>query len=78
MLADVDALPSTCWRYIYDIFAIWSHGEEQLTEFLEKINQFHPSIKFTTEWVPKSDAFLDTTVSVDNEGCLTTDLYVNR
>ena len=76
MLANTDAISSTWWRYIYDISAIWSHGEEQLTEFLEKVNQFHPSSKFTVKWPMKFVAFLDTTVSVDNEGCLTTNLCV--
>ena len=72
----MDAVPSTWWRYIDDIFAIWPHGEEQLVQFLEKINQFHPSIKFTAEWSAKSVAFLDTKVTVENEGRLTTYLYV--
>ena len=45
VLAKMDAVPSTWWRYIDDVFAIWPHGEEQLVEFLEKINQFHSSIK---------------------------------
>ena len=61
--------------YIDDTFAIWPYGEEQLLEFLEKINLFHPSIKFTAKWSAKSVVFLDTTVTVDNEGCLITDLY---
>ena len=43
------ARPHTWWRYIDDIFAIWQHGRESLTTFLEQINSFHPSIKFTAE-----------------------------
>ena len=78
MLANMDAVPSTWWKYIDDIFAIWPHSKEQLTKFLEKINQFHPSIKFTAEWWAKSVTFLDTTVSMDNEGSLTIDLYVKH
>ena len=27
MLAKMDAVPSTWWRYIDDIFATWPHGE---------------------------------------------------
>ena len=46
----MDAGPSTWWRYIDDILAIWPHNEEQLTEFLEKINQFHSTINFMAEW----------------------------
>ena len=72
----MDAVPSTWWRYIDGIFAIWPHGEEQLAEFLEKINQFHPFITLTAKWLANFVSFLDTTVLVDNEECLTTDLYV--
>ena len=42
MLAKMDAVPSTWWRYINDVFAIWPHGEEQLVEFLEKKINFIP------------------------------------
>ena len=76
MLASMDAVPSTWCRYIDDIFAIWPHGEEQLTEFLEKISTFYPSIRFMAQWSVKSVTFLDTKVMVENEGCITTDLYV--
>ena len=69
MLDKMDAVPSTWWRYTDDVFAVWPHGKEQLIEFLKKINQFHPSIKFTTEWSTKSVSFLDTKVTVENEGC---------
>ena len=76
MLANMHAVPSTWWRYIDDIFAIWPHGEEQLILFLEKINQLHPSIKFIAKWSAMSVSFLDTKVTVGNEGCLTTDLHM--
>ena len=76
MLAKMDAVTSTWWRYINDVFAIWPHGEEQLIKFLVEINQFHPSVKFTTKWSAKFASFLNTKVTVKNEGCLTTDLYV--
>ena len=35
------------WRYIDDIFFVWEHGEESLEKFLNKLNTFHPTIKFT-------------------------------
>ena len=69
-------VPPTWWRYIDDNFAIWQHSEERLTQFLENINHLHSFIKFTAEWSAKSVSFLDTKVSVDDEGYLTTDLYV--
>ena len=42
--------PSVWWRYIDDIFFIWKHGEESLKEFINEINSFHPTIKFTADW----------------------------
>ena len=38
------------WRYIDDMFAVWNNGKEQLQQFLQEINTFHPTIKFTAEW----------------------------
>ena len=76
MLASMEKTPSTWWRYIYDIFAIWPHGEQRLKTFLKLINEFNPSIKFTAEWSSKSVLFLDTKITVDAEGRLTTNLYI--
>ena len=70
-------IPTMWWRHIHDIFAIWPHGEEHLTLFLDGINNFHPSIKFTAKWSYMSVTFLDTKSIVDDEGRLVTDLYVN-
>ena len=42
--------PMICWRYIDDIFFILEHGEESLEKFLNKLNTFHPTIKFTAEY----------------------------
>ena len=35
--------------YIDDIFFIWTHGEEKLTQFLNELNNFHSNLKFTYE-----------------------------
>ena len=29
---------------------IWEHGEESLKEFINEINSFHPTVKFTADW----------------------------
>ena len=74
----MDRAPTKWWRYIDDIFAIWPQGEEHLITFLDGINNFHPSKKFTAEWSYTSVTFLNTKVTVDDKGRLVTDLYVKR
>ena len=66
--------PTVWWRFIDDIFAVWTHGEALLEEFLDSVNQLHPTIKFTDEWSIESVSFLDTKVIV-RDGWITTDLY---
>ena len=36
-------------RYIDDIFIIWTGSDEDLQQFMDKINAIHPTIKFTHE-----------------------------
>ena len=75
ILEIVDNKPYLWWRYIDDIFFIWEHGEEKLRNFVETLNEIHPTIKFTAEWSQKSINFLDVTVSLI-DGQIETDLYV--
>ena len=65
--------PYLWWRYIEDIFFLWEHGESKLKSFLDKIDEVHPTIKFTAEWSKTSISFLDVTVSLV-EGVIETDL----
>ena len=69
--------PWLWWRYIDDIFMIWQHREDELKTFLEKLNNFHPSIKFTCEYSREKVNYLDEQVIV-REGKLITDLYVKQ
>ena len=39
--------PLVWWRYIYDIFMMWKHGEEELQNLVETLTCSHPTIKFT-------------------------------
>ena len=39
--------PMIWWRYIDDISFICEHGEESLEIFFNRLNSFHPIIKFT-------------------------------
>ena len=57
-----DEKPMIWWRYIDDIFFIWEHGEESMEKFLNKLNTFHPTIKFTAEYSKEAINFLDVNV----------------
>ena len=35
------------FRYIDDIFLIWTHGKEHLEIFLQELNKFYSDLKFT-------------------------------
>jgi hypothetical protein len=62
-------------RYIDDIFMVWHHDNSSLNTFLEHLNQCHPTIKFTSDISPHSVNFLDTTVKIDHNRHVYTDLY---
>ena len=56
---------SLVWfRYIDDVFFIWTHGKEKLEEFLKYLNNYHPNIKFTQEFNKENILFLDVKVSL--------------
>ena len=50
MLESCEKKPVIWWRYIDDIFFIWEHGEESLKVFIEEVNMFNSTIKFTAEY----------------------------
>ena len=49
-------------RFIDDIFIIWNDSHEALTNFIQKINGIHTTIKLTYESSDQELTFLDTTV----------------
>ena len=54
---------------------LWQHGEKELKMFLEFLNCYHPTIKFTTNYSREEINSLD--VSVKKKGNqLVTDLYI--
>lgn len=65
------------WRYIDDVFAIWSDTTETLEEFFSFLNTIERSIKFTMTWSRESIQFLDTLVYIE-DGKLKTDLFVKN
>jgi hypothetical protein len=78
-----------CWyRYVDDTFAIWPHGRERLTEFLDHLNGLHNNIKFTMEIEKEGHLpFLDIDIYRRTDGSLGhkvyrkpthTNLYLNQ
>jgi hypothetical protein len=68
--------PALWKRYIDDIITLWFHGEEALHTFMTWLNNLHPSIKFTYSFGRKNVPYLDVSVSINDDGIITTDLYV--
>ena len=63
-------------RFINDIFFIWQHGQEALHVFTKHLNSVHDTIKFTVESSTTKVNFLDTVVTLNPQGIITTSLYV--
>ena len=61
-------------RYIDDIFAIWPHGEGNLTKLIDEINSYPATIKFIAEWSKESVVLLDTRLIRESDK-LILDLY---
>ena len=51
--------PSFYKRYIDDILILWPHSEAELNNFLSFLNNFHPTIKFSSEYDKNKITFLD-------------------
>ena len=54
-------------RYIYDIDMIWNKSEKQLNDFMNELNQNHPSIKFDSKYDYRQIEFFDTFVYVGQQ-----------
>ena len=67
--------PLRWFRYIDDIFFIWTHGKEHLKTFLQQLNNFNTGLKYTYESNEKEIPFLDLKVKL-NKGKISTDLYI--
>ena len=66
--------PLFWFRYIDDIFMVWTHGNEKLDRFIAYLNNIHPTIKFTSKRSTTSIPFLDVNIQLHN-GKIETDLY---
>ena len=56
---------------------IWHHGENELKQFIDKLNKFHPNIKFTCDYSRERVHFLIVQVILKNSE-ISTDLYVKE
>ena len=54
--------PALWKRYIDDILMLWTDTQDELDTFIHKLNQHHPTIKFTYETSTSSIDFLDLTI----------------
>ena len=69
--------PWLWWRYIDYIFMIWHHGENELKQYIDKLNKFHPNIKFSCDYSRETVHFLDVQVILQSIK-ISTDLYVKE
>ena len=67
--------PHTWLRYIDDIFMISTEGLDNLKIFIYYLNNIHSTIKFTSSHFFTNMPFLDVSVSLTDDGSLSTDLY---
>ena len=49
-------------HYIDRIASLWVTSKDEVLQFIQKANQFHPTIKFTVEISESEATFLDTTI----------------
>ena len=56
--------PHTYFRYIDDIFMIWTEGLDNLKIFIDYLNNIHPTIKFTSSHSSTNIPFLESTVFI--------------
>ena len=74
LLRTVKLKPFSWLRFIDDIDMKWGHGRDNLQTFLEEANNFHPTIKFTTETSNENHVFLDTNSTLIGDS-IHVDLY---
>ncbi|CAJ0944428.1 unnamed protein product [Ranitomeya imitator] len=62
-------------RFIDDVFFIWGGDEVSLTQFFQDMNTQIPNLTFTISKSQQSVNFLDTLVTIKDNGLLDIDLY---
>ena len=67
--------PFVLFRYVDDVFFIWTHGKEELENFMKELNSFRDHIKFTFGSDKENNNFLDVSINLSN-GHLMKNMYV--
>ena len=71
-LGSCDKTLSIWLWFLDDIFKIWNHSEQDLHDFISKINNFHDTIQFiqfTFSYSNKEATFLDMNIKMkENKG----------
>ena len=75
LIEKVEVKPRIWWRYIDDIFIVWTEGEEKLRSFIDYLNSTHETIKFTYKWSKHGIEFLDVKV-LNQSGVLESDVFI--
>ena len=60
ILSQSELKPRVWKRFIEDIFSLWTINRYRIEQFIEQVNDHHPTIKFTAEICDKETTFLDT------------------
>ena len=74
LLEQTTLKPLVWFRFIDDIFFLWTFGPTKLQQFFDVCNSFDPHIKFEQTVSSTTIPFLDVQVILDN-GKIKTDLY---
>ena len=74
LLMSVSMMPFSWLRFIDDIDMKWLHGRDNLDTFLQEVNSFYSTIRFTAEVSIGKHVFLDTQSRLDKHR-ICTDLY---
>jgi hypothetical protein len=75
-ISSAEKKPARWFRYVDDTFLVWTHGKDELEEFLKRLNNIHPNIMFTMEVEQnKTLPFLDVLVSRRSDGSLGHSVY---
>ena len=67
--------PLEWFRFIDDIFGLWTHGYEEFEKFIDYLNSRIDGLRFTVEYSFLEISFLDTIIKLHPNGTLTTSLY---